>query len=295
MTVREKGYIHWDGVLKEKKFIWWPITWLGIRLSFKKKYFKFIYFGSFIPALVFLVGIYISERIQDFKYMVRGTPKFLEVNPAYFKTYFVGAPPHVGPFLLFMMVMILVVSGAGLISDDLKGNSLQLYFSRPLEKRHYLVGKGAIVLFFLLLLTLVPGLLFIFFKVVFSGSFQFITSYPWLIISVIVYSLIVSLFFCFYTLLLSALSKNRRYVSILIFAVYIFSDILSGFFYEYFKKPGFILLSLRANLQQVGTFIFKTKPAYAVPWYWSFLILLAVCLLANSVLLRKVKGVNVIK
>jgi len=289
MTIREKGYIHWDGVLRERKFTWWPITRLGIKLSFKKKYFKFIYFGSFIPALVFLVGIYISERIQDFKFMVRGTPKLLEVNPAYFKTYFAG------DFLLFMMVMILVVSGAGLISDDLKGNSLQIYFSRPLEKRHYLVGKGAIVLFFLLLLTLVPGLLFILFKLIFSGSFQFIASYPWLIISVIVYSLIVSLFFCFYTLLLSALSKNRRYVSILIFAVYLFSDILATFFYEYFKKPGFILLSLKANLQQVGAFIFKTKPAYAVPWYWSLLILVAICFLANSVLLRKVKGVDVIK
>ncbi len=289
MTVREKGYIHWDGVLLERRFSWWPITWLGIRLSFKKKYFKFIYFGSFIPALVFLVGIYISERIQDFKYIVRGTPKLLEVNPAYFKAYFAG------DFLIFMMVMILVVSGAGLISDDLKGNSLQLYFSRPLEKRHYLFGKGAIVLFFLLLLTLVPGLLFILFKLLFSGSFKFIASYPWLLISVIAYSLIVSLFFSFYALMLSASSKNRRYVSILIFAVYLFSDILSGFFYEYFKKPGFILISLKANLQQVGAFIFKTQPAYAVPWYWSLFIVLAVCFLANFVLLRKVKGVDVIK
>jgi ABC-type transport system involved in multi-copper enzyme maturation permease subunit len=289
MTIREKGYIHWDGVLRERKFAWWPITWLGIKLSFKKKYFKFLYFGSFIPALVFLVGIYVSERIEDFKYMVRGTPKLLEVNPAYFKTYFTG------DFLLFIMVMILVVSGAGLISDDLKGNSLQLYFSRPLEKRDYLVGKGAIILFFLLLLTAVPGLLFILFKLLFSGSFQFIASYPWLIVSVIVYSLVVSLFFCFYTLLLSALSKNRRYVSILIFAVYIFSDILSGFFYEYFKKPGFVLLSVKANLQQVGAFIFKMKPAYAVPWYWSFFILLGICFLAYLVLLSKVKGVDVIK
>ncbi len=70
------------------------------------------------------------------------------------------------------MVMILVLAGAGLIADDLKFNSLQLYFSRPLRKRDYLAGQAADGrLLFLLILTLVPGLLFIIFKIIFSGSF----------------------------------------------------------------------------------------------------------------------------
>jgi ABC-type transport system involved in multi-copper enzyme maturation permease subunit len=289
MTIREKGYTHWDGELKERRLPWWPITWLGIRLAFKKKYFKFIYFGSFIPAFVFLAGIYISERIEDFRYMIKGSTKILEVNPAYFKTYFTS------DFLLFMMVMILVVSAAGLISDDLKYNSLQLYFSRPLEKRDYLIGKAAIIFFFLLLLTVVPGFLFIIFKLLFSGGFHFIASYPWLPFSVIVYSLLLTSFFCLYALFLSSLSKNRRYVSILIFAAYLFLDILFGFFYENFRKPAFALLSLKVNLQQLGAYIFKQKPAYPVPWYWSFLILLAICSLAYFVLRSKIKGVEVVK
>ena len=289
MTIREKGYIHWDGVLKERKLAWWPITRLGIKLAFRKKYFKFIYFGSFIPALVFIVGIYISERIEDFRYLVKGSSKILEVNPAYFKTYFTG------DFLLFMMVMILVVVGAGLVSDDLKYNSLQLYFSRPIQKKDYLIGKAAIILFFLLLLTLVPGVLFIIFKLLFSGSFRFIAAYPWLPISVIVFSLFVSLFFCLYTLLLSSLSKNRRYVSILVFVIYILSEILFGVFYENFRKPAFVLFSLKANLQQFGAFLFRQNPAFAFPWYWSLLVLLGICALACFVLKSRVKGVDIIK
>jgi ABC-type transport system involved in multi-copper enzyme maturation permease subunit len=289
MTIREKGYIHWDGVLKERKLAWWPITRLGIKLAFKKKYFRFIYFGSFIPALAFIVGIYISERIEDFRYLVKGSSKILEVNPAYFKTYFTG------DFLLFMMIMILVVAGAGLISDDLKYNSLQLYFSRPVQKKDYLIGKAAIILFFLLLLTLVPGLLFIIFKLLFSGSFRFIVAYPWLPVSVIVFSLFVSLFFCLYTLLLSSLSKNKRYVSILIFVIYILSEILFGVFYENFRKPAFALFSLKANLQQFGAFLFRQNPAFGVAWYWSFLLLLGICALAYFVLKSRVKGVDIIK
>ena len=289
MTIREKGYAHWDGQLKERRFSWTPITWLGIRLAFRKKYFKFILFSSLVPAVVFLAGIYISERIQDFQYMLRGNRQFLEVNPLYFKNYLCG------DFLLFMMVMILVVSGAGLISDDLKHNSLQLYFARPLSKSGYLIGKANVIVFFLLLLTLVPGLLFIVFKLLFAGSFRFLADYPWLPLAVIGYSLFVTGFFCAYTLLFSSLSKNRRYVSILIFAVYLLSNILFGFFYENYKKPAYALLSLSANLQQVGAWFFRLKPAYAVPWYWSLAVLLAFALAAAVVLNKKIRGVEVVK
>jgi ABC-type transport system involved in multi-copper enzyme maturation permease subunit len=288
MTIREKGYLHWDGQLKERRLAWWPITWLGIRLAFKRRYFKFILFSALGPAFIFLVGIYISERIEDFRYLIKGEGRILEVNPAYFNTFLSNN------FMLFMTVMILLVSGAGLIADDLKHNSLQLYFARPLRKSDYLIGKANVIVFFLLLITLVPGLIFILFKLLFAGSFQFLATYPWLPFSVIGYSLFVTGFFCSYTLLLSSLSKNRRYVSILIVAIYFFSDILFQFFFESLKKnPAYALFSLRANLQQVAAWFFRLKPAYAVPWYWSFLILLAIGMAAAMVLNRKVRGVEV--
>ena len=106
-TIREKGYSHWDGTLRESRFPWWPITRTGIRLTFRKKQFKFFFAFAFVPAIVFLVGIYISERLEDFKFMFKGSEKFITVNPAYFKTYFTS------DFLLFMMVMLLVFAGAG--------------------------------------------------------------------------------------------------------------------------------------------------------------------------------------
>jgi len=289
MTVREKGYQHWEGELKPLRFPWWPVTRLGIKLAFKRKYFKFIYAGAFVPAFVFLAGIYIAERIEDFQFMIRGGQKILEVNPKYFNAFFSS------DFLLFMMLMIMLVSGAGLIADDLKYNSLQLYFARPLAKKDYLVGKAAVLVFFLLSLTILPGFLFIFFQLVFEGSFRFLAAYPWLPAAVVGVSLLATAFFCLYTLLLSSLSKNRRYVSILIFGVYFFSDILFGFFYANFHKPGFALISLKENLQQIGAFLFQQKPAYPVPWFYSFLVIVAVCLAAIFVLRRKVRGVEIVR
>jgi len=221
--------------------------------------------------------------------MIKGPDQILNIDPTYFNTYFTGG------FLLFMMVMILIFCGAGLVSDDLKHNSLQLYFSRPLKKSHYFVGKASVVFFFLFMLTLVPGLVFIIMKLIFSGNFKFISSYPLLPFSVIGYSLIVTGFFSLYTLLLSSLSKNRRYVAILIFSVYIFSDILFGIFYGIFRNQYFALLSIKANLQQLGAFMFDQKLPYSPPWFYSLMIIMSISFLAAIYLKRKVRGVEIIK
>jgi ABC-type transport system involved in multi-copper enzyme maturation permease subunit len=289
MTIKERGYAHWDGELQDGRLPWWPITRIGIKLTFKKRFFKFFYALTLIPALVWLVGIYVSERLEDFKFMMEGETDFLNVNPLYFKTYFTN------DFLLFMVVMILVFCGAGLIADDLRHNALQLYFARPLKKRDYLTGKAAVIFFFLFIVTLVPGIVFIVFKLIFAGNLQFFASYPWLILSVIAYSLLITTFFAFYTLLLSSIGKNRRYVAILIFGVYIFSDIISAIFKEIFHSQYFYLLSIKSNLQQVGAVLFDQRTPWNIPWFYSLIVIVAICLFAGFMLKRKVRGVEIIK
>lgn len=290
MGIAEKGYSHWQGKFIQRRFTWWPITCLQIKLAFKRKYFKFVFFTSLVPAVFFLAGIYISERIEDFQSMIRrGGVQFLQIDPNYFKNYFTSN------FLLFMMVVIMVLSGASLISDDLKYNSLQLYFARPLKKKDYLLGKASTLFFFLLLLTLVPGLIFITAKLIFSGSFKFLASYPLLPLSVLLYSFLVTAFFSFYTLLISSLSKNRRYVSILIFGIYIFSDIFFGIFYSIFRNQYFALLSIKNNMRQIGALIFNTQTPFEVPWILSLLIIVGLCLAAGLVLKNKIKEVEVVK
>jgi ABC-type transport system involved in multi-copper enzyme maturation permease subunit len=211
------------------------------------------------------------------------------MNPAYFKAYLTN------DFLLFMMVMILVFCGAGLIADDLKHNALQLYFARPLKKKDYFWGKVSVITFFLLLVTLVPGIILFMMKLIFSGSFRFFASYPWLPVSIIIYSLLVTAFFAFYTLFLSSISKNRRYVAIFIFGLYIFSDILFGIFYGIFRSQYFSLLSIKSNIQQVGAVIFNQRTPFNIPWMLSLAVLIFFCLVAAVVLNRRVRSVEIIK
>ena len=288
-TIREKGYYHWDGRLEDKRVPWWPITRTGIQLAFKKRLFKFFFAGAFLPSVVALAFIYISERLEDFKSMIGSSKRLISIDPKFFMTY------ATNDGLLFLIIMVLVFAGAGLVADDLKHNSLQVYFSRPLRKKDYLLGKMSVIFFFVLVLTLVPALLLVVFKLIFAGSFKFLIDYPWVLLSIVAYTTVLTLFLAFYTLLLSALSKNSRYVMILIFMIYLFSQILYGILFSIFRTPYMALFSIKENLQQVGAFLFAQKPAHAVPVIWSFLILAALCILSASVLHRKIRGVEVIR
>ena len=287
-TVREKGYYHWDGQLAERRFPWWPITRTGIMLAFKKRGFRFLFAGAFLPGVVFLGFIYASENLENFKFMLHSSTQILSITPGSFKLFFML--PLFLPWLL-----MLVFAGSGLIADDLKHNSLQIYFSRPLRKKDYLLGKMAVVFFFILAVTLVPGLLVYIFKLIFAGSFKFFLSYPWLVLSIIGFSVVLAVFFAFYTLLLSALSKNSRYVMILVFIVYLFSHIFYGILHGIFKTPYMALFSIRENIDQVGAVVFAQKPAHPIPVLWSCLVLAGICGLSALVLSRKIRGVEVVR
>jgi ABC-type transport system involved in multi-copper enzyme maturation permease subunit len=287
--IREKGYTHWDGTLAERRFPWMPITRTGIRLAFRKKSFKFFFAAAFMPAFVALAGLYISERLDDFKAVIRGNQALLNIDPKYFKTFLTNGS------LLFTLILVLAFAAAGLIADDLKHNSLQIYFARPLGKKDYILGKVSVIAFFVLVLTALPWLLLIVFKLIFAGNFKFLLQYPWLPLSILGYSALLTVFFGCYILLLSASSRNTRYVIVLIFGVYYFSGVLAEILRGIFRNPYTSLFSLPANLQQAGAVLFGQKLPVAIPAVWSFLVLAAICALAAVVLNRKIRSVEVIK
>ena len=104
-VVREKGYTHWDGRLAERRFPWLPITRTGIRLAFRKRGFKFVFAGAFLPAFVALGGLYVSERLEDFKALVQSNRALLKIDPNYFKLFLTNQSA------LFWLVLVLVFAG----------------------------------------------------------------------------------------------------------------------------------------------------------------------------------------
>jgi ABC-2 type transport system permease protein len=278
MDIREKGYSHWQGKLKTSRHNWLPIFFNGLKTVFKKKYAKLIFAFSGSTFVIFLVAVYVSTKpeLKILSELVR----LLKSDADLFKTFYANG------FLTFMLVILSIFCGADLISLDLKFKAFPLYFARPLSRGDYLLGKFSIILFYLLLFTLVPGILLLLFKMIFSGS---LAVSPLLLLAILVFPLLECLFLASLTLALSILSSNTKFIQIAIFLVYIFSNNLAQILKTIFKSDYFFLLSLPGNIQQLASFIFRLQPAYAYPAWLATLPPVAISLLAVWLLNWRIK------
>jgi ABC-2 type transport system permease protein len=278
MDIREKGYSHWQGELKTSRYHWLPIFLNGIKTIFKKKYVKLIFAMSSSTFIVFLLAVYVSTKpeLKILSELVR----LLKSDADLFKTFYANG------FLTFMLVILSIFSGADLISSDLKFKAFPLYFARPLSRSDYLLGKFSIILFYLLLFTLAPGILLLLFKMIFTGS---LAVSPLLLLAILVFPLIECVFLASMTLALSILSNNTKFIQIAIFLVYMFSNNLAQILKSIFKSDYCFLLSLPGNIEQMGCFLFRLQPKYAYPAWLSVLPPVATSLLAVLLLSWRIK------
>jgi ABC-2 type transport system permease protein len=278
MDIREKGYRHWEGELRSSRFQWLPIARNGIKTVFKKKYAKLIFSLSASTFFIFLAAVYASTK-PELK-ILGELVRLLKSDAELFNTFYANG------FLTFMLVVLSIFSGADLISADLKFKAFPLYFARPLSRSDYLTGKFAIILFYLLAFTLVPGILLLLFKMIFTGS---LAVSPLLVLAILLFPLIECVCLSSLTMALSILSPNIRFIQIAIFLVYMFSNNLAQLLKVIFKSDYFFLLSLPGNIRQLGSFLFGVKPAYQYPAWLSALLPVALSVLAVWFLVWRIK------
>jgi hypothetical protein len=146
MPIHDHSYRHWEGEFKSHAFRWWVITREGLRIILHRKLFLIFILAP--PAITFLVHgvmIYFANVSKD----IVGI-NVLVINPKFFFDFLTRE--------IFYIVVICVFGGSSLIANDLKNNALQLYFSKSLTRRDYLLGKYAIIAILMGFVTLLPGI-----------------------------------------------------------------------------------------------------------------------------------------
>jgi len=290
MSIREKGYHPWSGTLIAKPHHWFPIVRFSIKQIYQKRFAKVLFAIELIPFLVFLFFsyiLYIANR-PDMAFV-----SLLKELPAEVKTldYFFHSFYCFGTTVFFHYIILSLFCGSDLISADIRSNAFPLYFSKPLSPLDYLLGKFIALLFFLLLFSLVPGLLLLLLKLAFSG-FDGISLR--LIIGIVAFPLITASFMSLFTLWVSSLSSNSRWVKI-IFFLFLFgllslSGILTGISGG---DTRFMLFDISTNISQTGHFFFHVKSnIVASPWI-SVLILVFTAGTLFYLVARKIKRIEV--
>jgi len=282
VPIREGGYYNWEGTLSKSKIKWFPIFTTGIRAVYKKRFSKLLFATASSLFFVFLIAVYISSK-PELKMMSR-LVKMISSDALLFRTYYTNG------FLVFMSAIISVFAGSELISNDLKHKSISLYLARPLSKLDYITGKFSIVLFYLLLFTLVPGILLVIFKVIFTGDFS---AGGGLLLKSVIFPVVICLFWSSLILMFSSLTENGRFVKIIFFVAFFLSQMIAGMFWGIFRNDNFFYISIEKNIQQFGSFVFGTRPEFRAPGWISGAILLGLTALFLLILAHRLRKVEV--
>lgn len=130
MTIHEQNYVRYEGPLETKHTAWLiALTQLRTFWSFTRT--KLTILLMWLPALIALVLIFIEYSLRN--------SQLGAIAPA--------ETPGTGPTLFFLQTHIMgaailyMASGCGVIADDLRYRTFQLYFSKPLSRQQYALGK----------------------------------------------------------------------------------------------------------------------------------------------------------
>ena len=288
MPIHTQDYRHWEGTLNRRPYTrWWIITKAELKLLAQRKIVRLIV--AIPPAIYILVHATLIFILNQ----VPGAVFSFDIDNEFFQN-FLFRNPGTGPPSSFLIALIAIFGGSGLIATDLKNNALSLYLSKPISWIDYLIGKFAVMGILLGFLTLVPGLLLLLEHVLLTDT-PFLKENYWIPLSIIAYSVLITLSSSLLMLLFSSLTSNPRYAIIGFCAVWFGSPVIYEILKAITRTSKMALVSIWANYDILGTVLFAGSQNYAVHWGWALLIQIVLIVLCVFVLHRRIRAVEIVK
>lgn len=235
MPIFDQGYQHWQGTLSGHAWRWLTITRQGVRVQRQNRWVRHVVLLAWMPALVLAVVLVFWGLLEQKSDLVMpllrmmGLPRELLDGPRAFRTavWTLGYYYFFRFELFFAMILVLLV-GPGLISQDLRFNAIPLYFSRPLRRLDYFVGKLAVIGVFLSAVAIVPAVLAFVLGILFSLDFSVVRDTWRVLLASVGYGAVIVLSAGTLMLALSSLSRNSRSVAALWVGIWFVSNVIAG-------------------------------------------------------------------
>ncbi|HUB27439.1 MAG TPA: ABC transporter permease subunit [Tepidisphaeraceae bacterium] len=233
MPIYDQGYQHWNGQLSGHGWRWLAITRHGVLASMKSRLLRIVLMSSWAPALALAAFLCMWGLLERGNSAVRTIMQFLvymnpgmAADPRHYRVAIWTLAYHffLGTELYFCMALILLV-GPNLISQDLRFNALPLYFSRPLRRMDYFLGKLGVIVAFLVFIVIGPSIAAYILGLLFSLDITILRDTFGLLLAAIGYGVVLALSAGSLMLALSTRSRNSRYVMLMWVAIWLISGI----------------------------------------------------------------------
>lgn len=269
MPIFDQGYQHWTGTLTGHTWRWLAITRFGVAAQWKSKAVKAVVIMALAPALL-LAGFLIvwglfeqqSSILTPFLSFIQSLPEELKDGPKGYRDVFWTIAFHTffGVELFFSMLLVLLV-GPNLISQDLRYNAIPLYFSRPLRRVDYFAGKLGVIAFFVSLVAIVPAVLAYALGVAFSWDANVLRDTGRLLLASVGYGAVIVGSAGTLMLAVSSLSRNSRMVGAVWIGLWVVSGIVGEILTDTAKQPWCPVVSYQNDLLRIREAMLDTRGA----------------------------------
>ena len=286
MTIRDLGYRPYEGKLLPHRSRYQVLIRRTVALAWSTRLIKITLIMSLFPMLV--CGAVMFAKLRLMHQLAGSNVRIQLEDPGNLVfTCFYWCQ------IWFAFSMSLRVA-APAIADDIRTGALQFYFSRPVARIHYLVGKVVAVAFLVTLVSAVPALALSIFRTLLSIDGAEALKGLGLAVRVLVYAPLFAALFSLPPVYLSSLGRRTGVIRGLWAMVFFFSWIFGEGMASATDIHWFALLSLPTSLRLLGQHIFGHELSYPIPWYYAAGVLLAVVCGAGALLMRRLRRVEVL-
>ena len=156
-------------------------------------------------------------------------------------------------FSKMLVILIACLASSGLISNDLKNDSIHLYLSRPISRTDYLVARFIPIFLLLMIYTTLPNLLVYFGELYDSGfEMDWLNGHKWLLLGIIVQGMLYSFAYSIIGLTFSA-AINRESFAAGGFFLSIYGLLIIVEFARFFiENDAVLILSISHQLELIS-------------------------------------------
>jgi ABC-2 type transport system permease protein len=270
MPIFDQGYQHWQGALHGQAWRWMPITLQGARTQLKNRWVRFGVLAALGPAVLLSAFLAIwslfeknSSLLTPFLFFFQNLPDSIKAGPKGFRTVFwtLAFRQFFSIQLFFSMILVLLI-GPDLISQDLRFNAIPLYLSRPVRRFEYFLGKLGVIAVYLSVVTIIPVILAFLLGFGFGLDPTVFRDNARLLCASIAFAGIVVVSAGLLMLALSSLSRNSRYVGAMWLGLWLVGDFASGILIRTVREDWCPLISYTENLNRVRDALIDAETAW---------------------------------
>jgi ABC-type transport system involved in multi-copper enzyme maturation permease subunit len=193
-----------------------------------------------------------------------------------------------------LMFIMLLFAGSGMVCNDFRNNLMEVYFSKPLTWRDYLLGKCLALVTLGLSVTALPAVgLLLLHNLLMPGWDNLMDGLAWGA-AALGFSLVIVVPSALAILASSALIRSQGFAAVAIFMLLLAESSIAAILAEMLRNRDYLVISFPMALNRIGQEFFgDTRLLFDLRWEWSMLYVTLFCLGCVAVVAAKVRRAEV--